>query len=145
MNHHDRIIASLSDGWVMWRAPDGRIILQLHNGKLSECLEGATLSEVLRKADGYKPLPRLKRRPKRFVAADWEPAKVGKRWQPRFIKYGIDCPLMECYLKTRKECQETIDRFDRLSRERQEQWDAEFSKMFPDGATEGVDYRWEGE
>jgi len=141
MNTHDRIIASLPPGWTIWPTQDGRIILQLRDGQHTETLEGDTLSEVLHKADGYKLTPRLPRRPERFFASDWQPVKVGKLWQPK----ASDGRRRECYLKTRKACQEAIERFDRISVECQEAWDAEFARLFPDGATEGVDYRWEVE
>ena len=139
MRNHDRIIASLPAGWTIWPAHDGRIILQLRDGNNTETIEGATLSEVLAKADGYKLLPRLRRRPDRPNAAEWTPVKVGKDWNARHVS-GRE---MGIYLKTRKECQATIERFDRLSHERQAKWDEEFTRLFPNGATEGVDYRWE--
>lgn len=137
----NRIASSLPPGWYIWQTSDGRILLQLRAGNITENLEGSTLSEVLKKADGYRIIPRIKRRPERFIAAEWEPAKAGNLWRPRRVD---SIETIECYLKTRKECQETIERFERLSLERQEQWDADFSRMFPSGATEGVDFRWEG-
>lgn len=133
----NEIAKSLPHGWTMWQAPCG-ICLQIQQDGVRENLQGTDMADVLRKADGYKILPRLNPRPDVFIAADWKPEKVNGKWRPR----RHDGREMECYTKTKRECQEAIERFERLSLDQRSEWDRKFDEMFPDGAVEGVDFRW---
>ena len=134
------VIESLPRGWNIWQAFDGSVCIQLSDGNYRETLQGATFSEAIGKAAGFKLLPRVRRRPDKFTAADWEVVKYGKKWTARHRVSGRE---LGCHLPTKQACEATLSRWEENAADRIREWDEAFSKAFPNGGTEGVDFRWQ--
>lgn len=137
----DNIVATLPAGWNVWQTFDGRVCLQLRCEDLVENLDGSTLSEVLVKASNYKVLRKIRRRPELFLAADHEPCKTPHGWCAVHRATGRN---LGYHLKTRKAVLDSLAKWEEASRASIAKYDAIFAEMFPNGAQEGVDFRYEG-
>ena len=80
----DAMVATLDerygkDGWSMWRAAIGGWVVKLECDKSTHSKD--TISEAIKAAIDYKPLPVVPRRPIEFLAANAEIYKSGSLWR----------------------------------------------------------------
>ena len=148
-------IEKLPRGWSIWQTHDGRIVIQIArpkeeltpvqqrmatltaNGEMRATLEAPTIVEAVDKALAHEFPISLSPRPEDFRASDWVPVKTLNRWTARHV--SSNRPLC-CTFKTKAELLEGLQRFAENAAKLQAVWDRQFGEMFPNGATEGIDY-----
>ena len=123
------------DGWAMWRATIGGWVVKIESDKSTH--SKPTISQALKAAIDYKPLPVVPRRPSLFSADGAGIYKAGKRgWRVEYR--GRDCCV---WLETKKMAEQWAKQEEERADKAYEDWMANYGWTL--GKQEGVDFRYE--
>lgn len=123
--------------WDLYRAALGQWIvsLTLSDGSRRQ-VEGDTISEALRDAAAFKPLPLVPTRPRRYFESDFSTVRDKNEYA-----LHIDGQFFQRY-KTKRECSLLTSSLIDRSQAAETQWLEKHGKLVADGEP-GVDFEWE--